>query len=143
MSRGQGVVDPRAIVDPTARFGDNVTVGAWSIIGEGVHIGSHTVVGPHVVIQAGCQIGECCRIGPFSVLGADPMAPAFLDELAPGQQSTLDAPPVLRLGDDVLVHAQSRVVADVPAGAHVAGSPAVKVREASGSATRASAGPTT
>ena len=121
MSRGQGVLDPRAIVDPTASIGDNVTVGAWSIIGEGAHIGSNTVIGPHVVVQAGSQIGENCRVGPFSVLGAHPLAPAFLDEL-----SSTDP---LTLGDNAMVHAQSRVVANVPAGLCVAGSPALPVTE--------------
>lgn len=129
MSRGHGVLDPRAIVDPTASLGENVTVGAWSVIGEGVQIGANSVIGPHVVVQAGTQIAENCRIGPFSVLGAHPLAPAFLDELS------LDAPladgtPVLEplsLGAGVLVHAQSRVISSVPPGEVVAGSPAVRV----------------
>lgn len=119
MSRGQGVVDPRAIVDPTARLDDNVTVGAWSVIGEGVHVGENSVIAPHVVIQAGSQLGKGVRIGPFCVIGNQPLAPSFLDELAPGD--------ALTLGDAALVHAHSRVTHDVAAGVSVAGSPASPV----------------
>lgn len=121
MSRGQGVLDPRAIVDPTASLGDNVTVGAWSVIGEGVHIGANTVIASHVIVQAGTHIGEGCRVGPHSVLGADPLASAFFDELAG------DAPRMLTLGDAALVHAQSRVLSNVAPGVAVAGSPATPV----------------
>ena len=129
MSRGQGVLDPRAIVDPSVSLGENVTVGAWSVIGEGVHIGANTVIGPHVVVQAGTRIAEGCSVGPFSVLGAHPLVPAFLDELSLDEQP-LDERVVaepLSLGAGVLVHAQSRVIADVPAGVVVAGSPEVPI----------------
>ncbi len=119
MSHGQGAVDPRAIVDPSATIADNVTLGAWSVIGEGVQIGANSVIAPHVVVQAGSRIGANCRIGPFSVLGADPLAPMFL------AQVTTREP--LVLGDDVLVHAQSRVIGDVADGVAVAGSPAAPV----------------
>jgi len=92
------------------------------VIGEGVQIGVNSVIAPHVVVQAGSPIGANCRIGPFSVLGTDPLAPMFLADM------TTHTP--LVLGDGVLVHAQSRVTADVPAGVAVAGSPATPVEPA-------------
>jgi UDP-N-acetylglucosamine acyltransferase len=33
------LIDPRAIIDPTAVLADGVEVGPWSIIGAGVEIG--------------------------------------------------------------------------------------------------------
>ena len=35
-------VHPQAIVDPSAKLADNVTVGPWSYIGPGVEIGEGT-----------------------------------------------------------------------------------------------------
>ncbi|MHB8822772.1 MAG: acyl-ACP--UDP-N-acetylglucosamine O-acyltransferase, partial [Pseudomonadaceae bacterium] len=45
------LIDPRAIVDPTARLADDVQVGPWSIIGPNVEIGEGTVIASHVVIK--------------------------------------------------------------------------------------------
>ncbi|MFL6532746.1 MAG: acyl-[acyl-carrier-protein]--UDP-N-acetylglucosamine O-acyltransferase, partial [Pseudomonas sp.] len=42
------LIDPRAIIDPSAVLAADVEVGPWSIIGAGVEIGEGTVIGPHV-----------------------------------------------------------------------------------------------
>ncbi|MGD8547924.1 MAG: acyl-[acyl-carrier-protein]--UDP-N-acetylglucosamine O-acyltransferase, partial [Thiohalophilus sp.] len=44
-------IDQRAVIDPSARIADDVTIGAFSIIGPDVEIGAGTVIGPHVVIN--------------------------------------------------------------------------------------------
>lgn len=51
-------VSPKADVHPTARLGKDVSVGAFSVIGEGCEIGAGTVIHPHVVLYAGVTIGE-------------------------------------------------------------------------------------
>src|SRR5690606_23906995 len=42
-------IDPRAIIDPSARLADDVVVGPWSIVGPDVEIGEGTVIGPRVM----------------------------------------------------------------------------------------------
>ena len=61
-----------AIVDPGAKLGKDVHIGAFSIIGAGVEIGSGTWIGPHVVINGPTRIGNENRIYQFSSLGEVP-----------------------------------------------------------------------
>ena len=56
-------VHPTAIT-ASARIGQRVGVGAYTVIGEGAHIGDGTQIGAQCVIGAGCSIGEHCRIHP-------------------------------------------------------------------------------
>jgi len=64
-------IDPRAIIDPSARLADNVSVGPWSIIGPDVEIGEGTVIGPHVIVKGPTRIGRNNRIFQFSSIGED------------------------------------------------------------------------
>jgi UDP-N-acetylglucosamine acyltransferase len=66
------VIHPLAIVDPGAKIGKDVQVGAFSIIGAGVEIGNGTWIGPHVVINGPTRIGSENRIYQFSSLGEGP-----------------------------------------------------------------------
>jgi UDP-N-acetylglucosamine acyltransferase len=66
------VIHPLAIVDPGAKLGKDVQIGAFSIIGAGVEIGSGTWIGPHVVINGSTRIGSENRIYQFSSLGEAP-----------------------------------------------------------------------
>jgi UDP-N-acetylglucosamine acyltransferase len=63
------LIDPRAIIDPSAKLGANVEVGPWSIIGPDVEIGDNTVVESHVVIKGPTVIGQNNRIYQFSTVG--------------------------------------------------------------------------
>ncbi len=65
------LIDPRAIIDPSARLADNVQVGPWSIIGADVEIGEGTVVAPHVIIKGPTKIGKHNHIYQFSSIGED------------------------------------------------------------------------
>ena len=65
------LIDPRAIIDPTAILADDVEVGPWSIIGAGVEIGEGTVIGPHVILKGPTRIGKHNRIYQFSSVGED------------------------------------------------------------------------
>lgn len=66
------MIHPLAIVDPGAKLGKDVQIGAFSIIGAGVEIGSETWIGPHVVINGPTRIGSGNRIYQFSSLGEAP-----------------------------------------------------------------------
>lgn len=65
------LIDPRAIIDPSAKLADDVQVGPWSIIGPDVEIGEGTVIGPHVVIKGPTRIGRHNHIYQFSSIGED------------------------------------------------------------------------
>ena len=78
-----------AFIDPTARIGKNVYVGAFSylsknasignnvkifpgtFVGEGVIINDHTIVFPGVSIYKSCLIGKNCVIHSGVVIGSD------------------------------------------------------------------------
>jgi UDP-N-acetylglucosamine acyltransferase len=66
------VIHPQAIVDPSARIGANVTIGAFSVVGPDVEIGDGTWIGPHVVINGPTRIGRDNRIYQFASLGDAP-----------------------------------------------------------------------
>ena len=63
------MIDPRAIIDPTAVLADDVSVGPWSVIGPGVEIGAGTVVESHVIIKGPTVIGKDNHIFQFSTVG--------------------------------------------------------------------------
>lgn len=73
-------IHPTAIVHPRAELADDVTVGAYSMIGEHVRIGAGTEVGPHVVIEGHTEIGRNNRIFQFASLGAIPQDMKYKDE---------------------------------------------------------------
>lgn len=65
------MIDPRAIIDPSAIIADDVEVGPWTIIGPDVEIGSGTVVASHVVVKGPTKIGANNKIYQFSSVGED------------------------------------------------------------------------
>jgi UDP-N-acetylglucosamine acyltransferase len=65
------MIDSRAIVDPSARLAENVSVGPWTIIGPDVEIGEGTHIASHVVLKGPTVIGKNNRIFQFSSVGED------------------------------------------------------------------------
>lgn len=61
-------------IHPTARIGDDVEIGAFSVIDEGVEIGEGTRIGHHVIIHPDTKIGRNVRIDDNAVIGKKPMA---------------------------------------------------------------------
>jgi UDP-3-O-[3-hydroxymyristoyl] glucosamine N-acyltransferase len=73
-------VHPLASVAPTARIGENASIGPFAVVGEQVVIGRDAVLHPHVVIYEGAVIGdgflahshavvrEYCRVGDRVIL---------------------------------------------------------------------------
>ncbi|MDC8012202.1 acyl-ACP--UDP-N-acetylglucosamine O-acyltransferase [Tahibacter soli] len=74
------MIHPSALIDPAAKLGHNVSVGAFSVIGADVEIGDNTWIGPHVVIEGPTRIGRDNRIWQFASLGADPQDKKFHGE---------------------------------------------------------------
>lgn len=74
------MIHPTAIIHEGARLAADVSVGAYSIIGEHVEIGSGTTIGSHVVISGHTRIGEGNRIFQFSSLGEEPQDKKYQGE---------------------------------------------------------------
>lgn len=62
-------IHPTAIVDPAAKLADDVTVGAYSIIGADVSISQGCVIEPHVIIKGPTTIGQNNHIYQFASIG--------------------------------------------------------------------------
>jgi UDP-N-acetylglucosamine acyltransferase len=82
-------IHPQAIVDPSARLADGVTVGPWSYIGPGVEIGEGTEILSHVVVKGPTTIGRNNRIFQFSSIGEECQDKKYAGE-----------PTTLVIGDD-------------------------------------------
>ncbi len=63
------MIDPRAIIDPTAKLAEGVSVGPWSIIGPGVEVGEGTQIESHVIVKGPTTIGKNNHIYQFSTVG--------------------------------------------------------------------------
>ena len=74
------LIHPTAIVDSKAKLGENVAVGAYSIIGEHVEIGDDSWIGPHAVINGHTRIGQGNRIFQFSSIGEMPQDKKYAGE---------------------------------------------------------------
>lgn len=74
------MIDSRAIIHPSAKLADGVTVGPWSIIGPNVEIGEGTEIGSHVVIKANTRMGKGNSIYQFASVGEDPADKKFAGE---------------------------------------------------------------
>ncbi|MDX1902477.1 MAG: acyl-ACP--UDP-N-acetylglucosamine O-acyltransferase [Gammaproteobacteria bacterium] len=66
------MIHQTAIIDPSARIGEGVSIGPFSVIGPDVEIGANTWIGPHVVIQGPTKIGKNNRIFQFASIGEMP-----------------------------------------------------------------------
>lgn len=65
------MIDPRAIVDPSAKIAEDVEIGPWTIIGPDVEIGKGSRIASHVVLKGPTIIGENNHIFQFSSVGED------------------------------------------------------------------------
>jgi UDP-N-acetylglucosamine acyltransferase len=63
---------PTAIIHPQAKLASNVTVGAYTVIGENVELGPDCEVMSHVVLAGPLRMGRGNRIFPFVAIGHDP-----------------------------------------------------------------------
>ena len=69
-----------AIVDPTAKIGNDVAIGPYAVIGANVVIGERSTVGSHVVIDSNVTIGSGNMIGPGAIIGTAPQDLSFSPE---------------------------------------------------------------
>jgi len=57
-----GQIHPTAIVSDTAKIGDNVSIGAYSVVKDGVRIGRNTIVASHCNVEKNVKIGRDSKI---------------------------------------------------------------------------------
>jgi len=73
-------IHPTAVIDPGAQLADDVSVGAYSVIGADVEIGTGTRIGPHAVIHGPTRIGRDNQIYQFTSIGEAPQHMAYKEE---------------------------------------------------------------
>jgi UDP-N-acetylglucosamine acyltransferase len=119
-------IHPSAVIDPSARIGKDVSIGAFCVIGAHVEIGDGTRIGPHVVIDGPTRIGVENQIHAFAALGGDPQDKKFhgeRSELVIGDRNTIrefvtfnrgtaDDEGVTRIGDDNWIMAYVHIAHD-------------------------------
>lgn len=127
------LIDPTAIIDSRAELAEDVSVGAYSVIGADVKIDAGTVIGPHVVIKGPTSIGKQNRIYQFTSIGEDPQDKKYAAEvtrLEIGDRNTIreftsmhrgtqQDNCVTQIGNDNLFMAYTHVAHDCIIGDHV------------------------
>jgi UDP-N-acetylglucosamine acyltransferase len=120
------MIDPRAVIDPTAKLGADVEVGPFAVIGANVTIGARTRIGPHVVIRGPTTIGSDCHIFQFSSLGDAPQDKKYqgeptrleigdrnqIREFTTMHRGTVQGHGVTRVGSDNLFMAYTHIAHD-------------------------------
>lgn len=120
------MIDPRAVIDPAARLAEDVSVGAFSIIGPDVEIGAGTWIGPHAVINGPTRIGCDNRIYQFASVGEAPQDKKYageptrleigdrnlIREFVTINRGTVQDAGVTRIGDDNWIMAYVHIAHD-------------------------------
>ncbi|WP_299073873.1 acyl-ACP--UDP-N-acetylglucosamine O-acyltransferase [uncultured Paraglaciecola sp.] len=65
------MIHSTAIIHPSAKLGNNVSVGAFCLIGADVSIGDNTVLESHVVVKGKTTIGKSNHFYQFASVGED------------------------------------------------------------------------
>lgn len=126
------VIHPSAHVDPAARLGAGVVVGAFSLIGAEVEIGDGTLIGSHCSVSGPTRIGQDNRIIGHAAIGGEPQDKKFggeRSELVIGNRNTIREFVTInrgtahggvctRIGDDNWLLAYSHVAHDCRVGDH-------------------------
>jgi UDP-N-acetylglucosamine acyltransferase len=73
-------IHPTAVVDRSARVGEGVSIGAYSVVGAEVEIGDGTRIGAHCTIDGPTRIGRDNRIHGHAAIGGDPQDKKFAGE---------------------------------------------------------------
>ena len=126
----QAWIDPRAVVHPEARLGEDVVVGPFCVIGPEVVIGDRTRLESHVVVDGRVQLGPDNTVAPFSSLGGPPQDLKYAGEptsvtigalnrfceYVTVSRGTVGGGAVTRIGDSNLFMAYAHIAHDANVG---------------------------
>ncbi len=74
------MIDPTAIVDPSASLGVDVEIGPYCVVGPNVELGDGVKLQSHVVLKGPSRIGAGVCIYQFATVGEDTPALAYAGE---------------------------------------------------------------
>src|SRR3990167_6720598 len=103
------MIHKTAIVDPAAKLGNNVLVGAYTIIEANVEIGDDCQIGTHVVIKSHTKMGNKNKIYQFSSIG----------EYCTLNRGTHEGGGVTKIGNNNLLMAYVHIAHDCVLGNHI------------------------
>ena len=127
-----GLIHATAVVDPAARLGEAVSVGAFTYIGPDVEVGDGTRIGPHCSIHGPTRIGRDNHVHGHAAIGGEPQDKKFrgervgleigdrniIREFATINRGTGDGGGTTRIGDDNWLLAYTHVAHDCIVGSH-------------------------
>ena len=73
-------IHPTAIIEDGATLGDNVSIGAYSVVGPDVTLADGVTLESHVVVSGDTSVGANTRIFPFASIGSAPQDLKFKGE---------------------------------------------------------------
>lgn len=96
-------------IDPSAKLGNNVSLGFNVVIMQDVIIGDGCLIGNNVVIHAGSQIGEAVRMDDNVIIGKKPLSsPRSIfkvpDDLQPAKIGSF-----CQIGANVVIYCQCEI----------------------------------
>jgi len=126
-------IHPTAVIDPRARLGEDVEIGAFVVIEGEVEVGPRCVVGPFTRIEGPTSVGEETIFVSHCSIGAPPQDwsykgdPTRLEigarntfrEFVTVHRGTVKGGGVTRIGSDGLFMAYSHIAHDCQVGDHV------------------------
>ena len=103
---GNGVsIQPLAVIEAGAQIGDDTIIGAGSYVGHETIIGSACHIYPHVTIRERSRIGSRVIIHSGVVIGAD----GFGFEMIDGRQEKIQQLGIVQIDDEVEIGANTTV----------------------------------
>lgn len=132
MSEREALIHPTAVIDPDARLGAGVSVGAFALIGAEVEIGDGTRIGPHCSVQGPTTIGRDNVFHGHAAIGGDPQDKKYAGErvaLTIGDRNVVREFVTInrgtgagggctRIGDDNWLLAYTHIAHDCSVGSH-------------------------
>jgi UDP-N-acetylglucosamine acyltransferase len=127
-----GGIHPSAVIDPSARLGADVSIGAFCTIGADVEIGDRSVIDAHASVLGPTRMGCDNHVHGFAAIGGDPQDKKFagertelvigdgntIREFATISRGTGNGGGVTRIGDDNWFLAYVHIAHDCQVGSH-------------------------
>jgi UDP-3-O-[3-hydroxymyristoyl] glucosamine N-acyltransferase len=98
-------IQPHAVIEAGARIGDDTVVGAGAYVGHETVVGSACIIYPLVTIRERSRLGSRVIIHSGAVIGAD----GFGFEMVDGRQEKIQQLGIVQIDDDVEIGANTTV----------------------------------